>query len=158
MRSRNKKITAVLFAASLIIAAGVIALVSFQDKSQIVSSTENKNTDAPESMFKFTGAVGWRQGPTNETSMALFNSENLSEEAPCFTSAEYYMGTVDVATQLEDSRKKLTESGYVITPLGVNTISFQTATGRQEVELHLSETASPSGAAKAMGGNATGFL
>lgn len=98
--------------------------VIFRNNAQAMQST--KNAEAPKSMFEFAGAAGWRKGPSNETSMALFNNQNPSDQAPCFTSTEYYTGTVDAAAELNKSQQSLSKSGYTVTSLGTKALMMQT--------------------------------
>jgi len=88
-----------------LIIAGVIGVVLFRDKTK--ASTDLSNNQQSEPMFSFAGADGWRQGPSNETSMALFGPSRADGTSACFTSAEYKTGTVDIDTELSKQAKNV---------------------------------------------------
>ncbi|MGB3008968.1 MAG: hypothetical protein WBB33_01260 [Candidatus Saccharimonadales bacterium] len=62
-------------------------------------------------MFSFTGADGWKQGPSNTTSMALFYDHS------CFVSVEYKLGTVNEQAELQKVKADLSAIGYTAKPL-----------------------------------------
>lgn len=155
MNTKKKKILVTAGLLVLFVVASVGALL-FWSRTQEVPRPHKD--EAPISMFEFAGIEGWMQGPSNSTSMALFNSHALSEEAPCFTSTEYYDGTVDMPAQLKKSQQDMAAGGYVVTALGVKTLTIQTQSGARQYDMHLSRVTTTAGSGKIMGGHAIGYV
>ena len=138
----------------LIIAVVSAVLVIQLNRTDAAPAVKPAIGAAVPSQFSFNGAIDWRQGPTNKTSMALFH--NISDS--CFTSAEHYLGTVDVGTELQKSQTSLMSQGYTVTPGSTQTLTIQTNTGPQKYELQQSSVTTPAGASKILGGNELGYL
>lgn len=154
---KKKNIIVLSVLASLLIIAGIGGLRLIQADSEAIPIAQKKS-DAPSSMFEFTGAEGWRKGPNNATSMVLFNSNNPAEKSPCFTSAEYRRGTIDIDAEINKDRQILIDDGYDVTPLDTEVLRIMTSAGPKEYELHQSKIASPEGLSKIQEGKAIGYL
>jgi hypothetical protein len=157
MNIKKKNIITLSIVTALVIAAGVGGVILSKDDTEAATNTQKKS-DAPESMFEFTGAEGWRKGPSNATSMALFNSTKRSEKNPCFTSSEYWKGTVNAAAKIQESRQDLIDDGYGVTSLDTKVLTIETASGVKQYELYQSKIATPEGAKKIQEGKAIGYL
>lgn len=107
---------------------------------------------AVKSMFSFTGATGWWQGATNETSMAVFHKYD------CFTSVEYKTGTVDIDAELEKVQNSVASGDYTVIPGSTQTLMLQTKLGPQKYELHQSSVVIPQGAMPVKAGQEFGYL
>lgn len=156
MNHSRKKLIVYLTVLFIIVIASAVAVLLIRNKTE--ASTTPGIPARQISMFKFTGAENWRQGPANKTSMALFNSTDPKGESPCFTSTEFYNGDIDEKAQLLKSRKSLKKSGHTVKSLGTKTLSIRTNTGNKKYTLHLSQVSSPKGTIEIMGGNAIGYL
>lgn len=130
---RNHKKLHALTVALLIIAAASGTAYLFSKSSNKVSTAAVK-ADAPasksKSPFSFTGAPGWRKGPSNSTSLALFHDNG------CFVSAEYKAGTVDKDAELEKTHSSLTEMGYTDTLTASPTVSIQIGEEERRYQLN----------------------
>lgn len=107
------------------------------------------------SQFSFDGTVGWWQGATNETSMALFHRNT---DDGCFVSAQYKTGIVDAAAAIQKTNSALTSSGYSVTPGTTQTLTLQTKVGLQSYELYQSTVTTPTGAQQVEGGQEFGYV
>lgn len=141
---------------SLLIAAVISGVAMFREDTRALSDARKSSPHM--SMFAFTGADNWRKGPSNKTSIALFNNADTGGESPCFASTEYYEGAIDVTVELQKNQQTLRNSGYEVTPFSTKTLAMRTPGGDRQYELHLSSVASPDGLHKVMGGNALGYL
>lgn len=89
------------------------------------------------SQFSFSGVMGWWQGATNQTSMALFHNGDS-----CFTSVQHYSGTVNANAELQ--KLQATQSGGgTSTPGAIVPVTLQTKSGTQQYELHQYNLAPP---------------
>jgi len=102
--------------------------------------------------FSFTGASGWRKGPANLTSLALFHGDG------CFVSAEHKTGTVDIAAELQKYQDTLTGSGHTVVPIATQQLLLQTSATPQSYELHQFSAAGSANDSKTMGGNELGYV
>lgn len=115
-------------------------------------ASADTNAQTSPSLFSFTGADGWRKGPSNETSMALFNSDDT-----CFAYVHYKPGTVDALVEVAKTREGWTSDGYGVTDLGIQTIKIQTAGEGKSYELHQSSVVTPKGMTKLYGAHQHGY-
>jgi len=135
--------------------------------TSVVAVTQHKHTDAAasakpgigaavKSKFSSTGTIGWWQGATNKTSMALFQNTHA-----CFVSAEYKTGTVDMASELQKTQGDLTNDGYTVTPVGTQSLTMQTTSGVKQYELQQSRVVTPASMSvqnKLQGGQEFGYI
>jgi hypothetical protein len=105
------------------------------------------------SQFSFTGASDWTQGPSNNTSMALFESGG-----DCFVSIQLKTGVVDAPSELQKQQALLTTQGYTVTQGPTKSISIQTSSGNQHYTLYQSSVATPAGDSDLEGGQEFGYL
>lgn len=136
----------------LIVIATVSAIIGIQHKRTNIVPSAKPAAAEVKSLFSFAGLPGWRKGPTNKTSMALFYNSS-----GCFVTVEHKQGTVDVAAELKKSRDSLANDGYTVTPIGSQTLTIQTAVGDQQYALHQSSVTTPAGEIKLMGGQEFGY-
>ena len=111
---------------------------------------------AEQSMFEFTGAEGWRKGPTNATSMALFSPTNDDGTSECFTSIEYKTGIIDVPAELEKQQTSVASSGATISPINTQATFIGTNAGQKPYETHYYTIRG--GDEQLMGGLGLGYL
>jgi hypothetical protein len=105
------------------------------------------------SEFSFSGVIGWWQGATNKTSMALFhNAED------CFVSVEHKSGTVDIPTELQKEKTVLATGGYIVTLASIQKLTLTTNTDSQPYNLYQYSVTTPPGANKVEGGEELGYL
>ena len=143
----------------LIVSVGIFALAftggvlfaSRHEKPVAANNTEVK------SMFAFTPPKGWRQGPHNQTSMAAFSPARADGTSACFTSAEYYTGTVNLAKAIQKDTDGIIQGGNTVTQLRTQPLTIQTYQGPKQYELHQYSVNSPS-SSTIMGGHAIGFV
>lgn len=131
----NKKCNSKTVVILLILLAviGVASYISFLTNPNTKSNTSNQK---PISLFSFTGAQNWRQGPTNKTSMALFSKERSDGTSACFTSAELRSGDVDTNTETDKLQKSLSSTGGQATSLANTPSTLRTTEGDMPYELH----------------------
>lgn len=154
MNIKKKSIILVVIFIVLCVLAGASVLLL---KHYARDTPRPHKTQAPLSMFEFAGAEGWMQGPSNATSMVLFNSQALDKEAPCFTSSEYYDGTVDISAQSQRDQQDLAYGGRKVTALGVKTLTIRTSASTMQYDIHMSDIAASGDSGKIMGGHAIGY-
>ena len=135
-----------------VIAIATVIVVLWRGRIDAVSPAKPPASTSLSSQFTFTGASGWWQGATNQTSMALFHNYD------CFTSVEYKTGTVDATEELQKEQATLSMGGYTVTPTSTQALALQTATGPVEYELHQSDVTTPTGANKVEGGQEFGYV
>ena len=100
---------------------------------QTNSSSRKAAPQETKRMFSFTGATGWRQGPTNETSMALFGNERKDKTSACFTSIEYHHGTIDVQSEVQKMTEDSNSLGNTITEIATQPLSLNTVNDKRYV-------------------------
>lgn len=150
------KLIIILAVVALVGLAGAGTFFVFSNDSEASAgsvSTAEKSHQSGKSLFSFTGAEGWWQGATNETSMALFEKEK-----GCFTSVQYKTGIVDIATELEKEQDIQLSGDYTVTPSGTQTLTMQTSSGLQKYELHQFAVTTPNGALKVKGAQEFGYI
>lgn len=152
--SRNKKLIA-LFLALCVVALGVGAALLLLPKVFAKNGSVSTQVKA-KSLFSFTGTPGWRQGPSNETSMALFGAERKDSTSSCFTSMEYKTGNIDAGAALEKQQADLQATGNVVKRIKTTTATLSTNSGKKQYQLQQYDIASKG--EKLMGGLALGYL
>lgn len=140
-----------LFLIPIIVSAGIF-YVFHSNRQTVADLSDNKEQ---QSMFSFAGADGWWQGATNETSMALFDQD---EVASCFTSVEYKNGNIDDITEIKKVNDSLVGEGYIVENLGAKHMDMQTYAGKKKYILHQSAVRTPQGKAVLKGGQEFGYL
>lgn len=145
---------------AVIVALGVVTKVLPFGATDITSADSAAgNATKDKEIFSFTDIVGWRKGPSNATSMAVFGSDNPSEVSPCFISVEYKKGVVDEAKQQQENLTMLSDSGgFSVDELGSKPLRLQTANGEKIYNLRLLRVTKPSGQSDIMSGNGRGYL
>jgi hypothetical protein len=109
------------------------------------------------SMFEFTGVTGWRQGPHNETSMALFGTAREDGTSACFVSTEYKSGDVDIEAELRKQQQDFVKMGGSMSETAIVSSTLQTNDGERQYELHQYK-ASGGSDEKLMGGLELGYV
>lgn len=153
--SNRKKIIVITLCCLVVIAGLVVA--DFVESNMHATAKTTTITKPTKQMVIFTGAADWRQGPTNETSMALFSKAAADGTSACFTSIEYKKGTIDIAAALQQNLKTQTANNNTVTPMATQTLTLQTTSGDKAYELHQYKTVSTQGE-KLMAGNEIGYL
>lgn len=152
----KRKIAISLLVVGVLAVGGVSGYMFMRNNStQAAAATK---TEAAVSVFTFTGATDWRQGPSNETSMAVFGKARKNGTSACFVSMEYKTGTVDEATQLQEDYATIAGGGHTATALGAQTLTLRTALGDKQYSLHQFKVTSPEGAGQLMEGTEIGYL
>ncbi len=157
MHLKSKTRLPVFIIAGLIgtLLTGVYIIYFLQQRS---SATDTQTPAPLASMFDFTGSGGWRQGPSNESSMALFSPAASDGTSACFTSIEYYGGEIDINAEIEKDEQQIKAGGNSITPLGIQSMIIRTPAGEQQYELHQLKITSSGSASSIMGGHEIGFV
>jgi len=153
-KTRNTKLKITLLVALLVV-IGIAGVTLFRANSY--AAIENKTTEQEsKSLFSFTGATDWRQGPSNETSMALFGKARANSTSACFVSAEYKPGIVDIAAALQEQQDFFKVTGGTMTQIATVTNTLQTSDGEKQYELR--QYTVDGGNEKVMGGLELGYL
>lgn len=141
-----------VFVILAVVIAVYIVFTIQNDPAEGVASQKSESIQSNKSQFSFTGAPGWRQGPSNETSMALFHGHD------CFVSTEYKPGTVTVSARLQKIQTDLTSMGYTITPNETLTIELRSNEGPKQYQLHQYAVAGVGSAGQVKGAQEYGYL
>ncbi len=153
-QSSNLKLIAILLGVFVLAFAGGFAF-AWQQKASV--STKSAVKDSLQSMFVFDAPSGWRQGPSNEVSMAAFSTAQPDGTSSCFMSAEYY----DIAIKETDAVKKneedIAQGGNTVTAIGAQTLAINTPEGKKQYTLHQYKIVS-SGQDALMGGHSIAFV
>lgn len=115
--------------------------------------TPKLSVAATTSQFSFSGAAGWRQGPANKTSMALFSNDHS-----CFTSVEYESGAVNVASELQKNRDDVARIGGASTLVGSVAATLRTRAGQQKYTLYQYDESDTDSTVKLLGGLGLGYV
>ena len=116
----------------LLVAAAISALVvTKHNRTDAAPSLKPGIGAAVPSQFSFAGTIGWWQGATNKTSMALFHNGDS-----CFTSVQHINGTADIAAELQKLQVSQAGEGGTATPGAVLAATLQTKSGPEQYELH----------------------
>ena len=105
-----------------------------------------------ESDFSFAGADGWRKGPSNRTSLALFHDN------ACFVSVELIDGVVDVPKELEDMRAADASLGLERTSGSTEFIVLRADDAYVNYQLRTYSVSGVVGGQKVKGGQALGYV
>ncbi len=156
MTQKQKRYLVSSLGVIFVVALGAISAVLLTKHSQAEAATkavaQQALTITPK--FSFTGTPDWRQGPSNETSMALFHTGNNG----CFVSAEYNTGVIDEISALQKSLDAFTTTGYAVTPSSTQAMSMSSNTGQLHYQLHQYSVKATSSTPPAMEGNEFGFI
>ena len=152
--TKNRKLKYSISFIALAVIAGISALVFMQANSPSPKTIPQE----VKPMFSFIGVTDWRQGPTNETSMALFGKEREDKTSACFTSIEYHRGTVDIQSEVQKMIKNSNGLGNTIAEISTQPLSLNTMNGNQAYELHQYQATGSSSSTKPMGGVEVGYL
>ncbi len=149
---RNLIIIAIV---AVVVVACSIFIISSKGNAESQSAGNNKESQ-PQSVFAFdtNSAEGWRQGPTNGTSLALF-----SNNRECFVSVEQKNdGTIDLESRLEKTQADLEKDGYTRQTNGEVTATMMIDGASQSYTLHKYEVSGDGGAGKLYGGQEFGYI
>lgn len=112
LKSKRSLLVVALPIALLLSVASVVTWSVIENNKTSAESSETQHSIRPEqSVFSFDAAKapGWRQGPSNKTSMALF-----SNDQSCFVSIEQKSGAVDAVAESEKTQTNLSHDGYAV--------------------------------------------
>lgn len=119
------------------------------------STTPAAKPSSQQSKFTFNSSMApnWRQGPTNQTSLALFSNDHS-----CFLSFQYKDGTIVAADALQQTQDSLSKDGYK--SIGIKTLdtSIQSSTSTEQYELHQYSVTGSGSAGQVYGGQEFGYL
>ena len=142
MHAEPKKRHPILFTllsiAIVIITAAITTTLLYFFMPQ--NNNQSKETN---SVFSFTGTPDWRQGPTNETSMALFGPRDDDQTSACFVSIQYKDGTVDIQKELKKQQDMFTSDGGSMTQIAVTPVTLPTVRGAESYDLYQYDIVSP---------------
>ena len=116
-----------------------------------------KSASVSQPKFSFTGAAGWRKGPSNDVSMALFGNERADRTSACFTSIEYKSGTVNVQSELQEMVDGFKSQGTMLERAPVPSI-LHSAKGDKQYDLHQFNAVSANKEVRVMGGVEVGYV
>lgn len=150
MKRLSLKHVALISVAAIVILTATALVVLKNNELKAVKQSSAKET---QSEFSFAGAKGWRQGPSNQTSMALF-----SDSHECFTSIEHKPGAVNVAAELQKQQADVKSGGNKITAAGTSKLTVQTSEGLRNYELHEFSLSSGDTSNPLMGGLGLGYV
>ncbi|MEO6761606.1 MAG: hypothetical protein ABI220_04505 [Candidatus Saccharimonadales bacterium] len=142
-------IAAVLFTVFTMKHSTTNAALTPKTNSQLAQKTPGN----PQFSFDSTGVTGWKQGPRDKISMALFY-----HPTDCFISVEHKSGTVDVAAALSKLETGWTGSGNAASEVGTPKVTLQTNSGQQQYDLHQYSITGPEGASKLYSGEEFGYI
>lgn len=120
MLTKTNKRQLLAFALVTILMISIAGLTIAYLNSNLASQPSDSQPKA-KPMFSFSGADGWRQGPSNQTSMALFGPSRKDGTSACFTSIEFKPGRVDIKLKLAEHAKSLAKSGGSSTEIAKTT-------------------------------------
>jgi hypothetical protein len=156
MSTKNKKIKIVVtILLTLLSAASICSYLLLSSRS---TTTVNNTDISTKSLFSFTGADGWRQGPTDKTSMALFSKARQDGTSACFTSAELKQGIANKAAELTELQNNLKTTGGQVVPLSSSPSVLHTTSGDHQYELQQYRIDGGNGSKDAMKGLALGYV
>lgn len=137
-RLTKKQAVKLSLVALLIAVIAIFAAVSVWHRSNSYPATKNEvqSTGEPVPLFSFARTSDWREGPSNETSLALFGKQRKDGTSACFTSAEYKSGTVDVNAALQKQEGVYAAIGNTMTLVTTITNTLQTSSGEKQYDLH----------------------
>jgi len=136
----------------------IVGILSYLFHHLNSRSTSGVPANETKSLFSFIGTPDWRQGPTNETSMALFSKARSDGTSACFTSAEFKNGIVDTTAEMADLQKNLDTTGGHTALLSVIPSVLHTNQGDKPYQLREHEIDSGNGSKDAMKGLAVGYV
>ncbi|HET6622481.1 MAG TPA: hypothetical protein VFG56_00935 [Candidatus Saccharimonadales bacterium] len=154
MKQKPGRYTVIILALLAIIATVFAVVVTERGGGEAASSAAPESSETHEPRFLFGGATGWRKGPSNETSLALFGPNH-----DCFASVQYKDGSIAAdKAERQKTDKYFSDRGYVATTIDTAPMTMRTTDGQQNYELHQSAVATPAGADKVKGGQEFGYL
>lgn len=151
--SKKTKLFAVTSALVIVGAATALALTLTNDNKTQAESTKAQSPSV-NSPFTFNSgqASGWRQGPTNQDSMALFSNDHS-----CFISIEHKGGKVDSAAATSKTLASLSEGGYITKALGTATASIKVNSDDTELAIDKFDITGSGNAGQLYSGQAYGY-
>lgn len=150
-RNRSVALTLLVF---VILGTFVALWLNRADSEAVVDPIAKTSIDSD---FSFTGTSDWRQGPMNQTSIALFSNDTTSS---CFVSAEFKQGPADISGRLSAIKTQLAALGgkYTTAELETKTLTMHTPSGQKQYDLHQLAVTTLPGAEKVMGGQQYGDI
>lgn len=107
----------------------------------------------PQFSFNASDAPGWRKGPADTTSLALFH-----DDPSCFVSIAHKTGVIDEAAELQSTLKNLTADKYAVKPVDPVSTMVQTPSGPKQYKLYQYSVAGEGSGGKLYGGQAFGYV
>ncbi|HET7630221.1 MAG TPA: hypothetical protein VFK03_02495, partial [Candidatus Saccharimonadales bacterium] len=145
----NRYTLGALVVAIIAIAATTTLYIQQQNQADAepsASSTSTLPQKTPgQPQFTFIATPGWRQGPTDKISMALFPQKPDG----CFVSFEHKAGVVDVKSELKNFQKKTASLGYSIELLNSMAMKLPTNDGPRDYQLYQYSVSGTPGGRKA---------
>jgi hypothetical protein len=139
--------------AVFLVVMAVAAVALWQHRHTDANPGKVPAVAAAHSRFSTTGAPGWWQGATRETDMALFASDHT-----CFTSVQYYSGTIDSAAEIQKLQTSMSSTGGGSTPSATLPMTLQTAAGQKQYDLHQYTLTSGDSSEQLMRGIELGYI
>lgn len=153
--TNKRKVNLSLMALAAVLTVGVLAAVSVNFKKTGASPKISNKVTITKSIFVFDGtkAPGWRQGPTNGTSMALF-----SDDRNCFVSIQQKDGALDEIKELKSTQESLGSGGYQVSNLGGVAVSLSSSSKNINYQLHQYEVTGSGSAGQLYRGQEIGYI
>ncbi len=156
MQKRIISHTTVVVAIVTVVIGATIGVVILTHKYSLHSrsSKDNKSQQAAAlpSPFSADPPQGWRTGPSNDTSIALFGPDNV-----CFVSMEYRRGAVDVPSELAKVQADSRALGGESVKQSISKMSMNINGVEKQYDLNLFKQ-SGAQALRIMGGLAVGYV
>jgi hypothetical protein len=155
MKTKPKYLT--LKISSLAVAVVAVAMVGIttmkHNRTDAATPVKPAVGAAVPSNFSTTGVQGWWQGATRKNDMALFQNNH-----DCFTSVQYYTGTIDAVAELQKLSVSQAGTGGSSTPGAVVPLTLQMNSGNKQYDLHQYSLTSADSSHPVMGGLELGYV
>jgi hypothetical protein len=152
-RLDSRKVRLLAVVTAILAFAGISAFVwsAFLNKDTSAGS-QDKPVVSSSFSFDASKAPGWRQGPINETSIALF-----SNDQSCFISIERKSGSFDLAAETTKTQESLAGDGYSVERLDTTTGTIQVDTRATELTFEQLSVGGGGNAGQLYGGQGYGY-
>ncbi len=152
--TNTKKNLIIIAIVAVAVVAGSVLIMNSKSNAESQSAGNNEES-LPKSVFAFdtNSAEGWRKGPSNATSLALF-----SNNRECFVSVEQKDGTIDMESRLEKTQVDLEKDGYTRQSTGTVEVAMQVNGDSESYKLHKYDVAGDGDAGKLYGGQEFGYV
>jgi hypothetical protein len=132
LQTKSYRSFIVLVAILAIVSVTIVTVLVLRNSTEAEAPSQAKQKTI-KSVFSFDAAKapGWRQGPTNTTSMAIF-ANNMD----CWVSLDTKVGTVNEQVELQKSFTMLTSDGYTLEQKETLPLTLPTTSGAKPYNLY----------------------